>query len=540
MVRAPDLAVVCLALAVPACNLEVSNPNAPDRDRAIQTVAVAENLVASSYNTWFNGVYAFYGPGLFLGNQAFQGTSPFMNSGMEVYGRLPREPIHNDVADPAYESFTWPWYRCYNAAAAVAEGLGALATPQLAAQISAEDLRRDRAFGSFVLGLAHATVALLYDQSYVIDETTRLAAGSGTPLTQPVRKYGQVMSAAMAYFDRALAVTDTGGFTIPGAWIATDAALGAAEFARVIHSMKARYLVEVARTPAERAAVDWPRVLQEVDRGIRTSFVQDMDCRTQWCDDAAGYGVAMNLANYFVWGMADQSGSYQRWLSTPVAQRAPIIAAEPVLIVTPDLRFPRGATLAEQQAHPGIYLTVFDATASIGGNLMIRPDRGTWRWSYYWSQHGMKYALEEDYHWPEIPISEMNLLEAEALYRTGDRAGAASLVNLTRVGIAGLNATDAAGTNTSCVPRLLTGECGGLFEMIKWEKRLEGMHQGLLAAPWFFDSRGWGDLYKGTPLQFPIPCGELQVLHLLPCYTFGGSANPSSAPGSTYRYPGEA
>jgi hypothetical protein len=75
--------------------------------------------------------------------------------------------------------------------------------------------------------------------------------------------------------------------------------------------------------------------------------------------------------------------------------------------------------------------------------------------------------------------------------------------------------------------------------MLKWEKRMEVNMQGLFGAPWYFDSRGWGDLWFGTPLQFPAPCKELQVLQLLPCYTFGGMAGDMGSPGSTYQYPFE-
>ena len=135
-------------------------------------------------------------------------------------------------------------------------------------------------------------------------------------------------------------------------------------------------------------------------------------------------------------------------------------------------------------------------------------------------------------------MDAMHLLKAEALYNKGDLAGVATLINMTRTG-AGLNATDATGTNTSCVPKLPDGSCGNLWEMLKWEKRMQIQMQGMLGAPWYFDSRGWGDLFKDTPLQFPAPCKELQVLQILPCYSFGGSGGEMSAPLSTYAYPGE-
>ena len=75
--------------------------------------------------------------------------------------------------------------------------------------------------------------------------------------------------------------------------------------------------------------------------------------------------------------------------------------------------------------------------------------------------------------------------------------------------------------------------------MLKWEKRVEGTFKGPFAAPWFFDGRGWGDLWKDTWIQLPIPCGEAQVLQLLPCQSTGGPGGESGAPLSNYHWNGE-
>jgi hypothetical protein len=170
--------------------------------------------------------------------------------------------------------------------------------------------------------------------------------------------------------------------------------------------------------------------------------------------------------------------------------------------------------------------------------VWARPDRATWRWSYYHLNRFQEYYEWNDFPHSEINVREMNLLKAEALFRGGDKPGAAAIINQSRTA-AGLNATDAAGTNTSCVPKLPNGNCGDLWEMLRWEKRMEVTMQGLYGVPWYFDSRGWGDLWVGTTLQFPAPCKELQVLNILPCYTFGSAGGEMASPGSTYSFPHE-
>ena len=135
---------------------------------------------------------------------------------------------------------------------------------------------------------------------------------------------------------------------------------------------------------------------------------------------------------------------------------------------------------------------------------------------------------------PLIKVVEMKALVAEADFRAGALGAVATFVNQTRT-LHGLNATDAAGTNTSCVPKLPNGTCGDLWEMFKWEKRLETQFAGPVRSGWWLDGRGWGDLMQGTILQFPVPYRELQLLQQT-AYNFGGVGGMYGAPLGTYGY----
>jgi hypothetical protein len=207
---------------------------------------------------------------------------------------------------------------------------------------------------------------------------------------------------------------------------------------------------------------------------------------------------------------------------------------DPFLIMTPDQRFPQGATIAAQQASDGTLYEIPTASGGYGAQWN-RPDRGSFRWSYYRyvaNNEWLVAANRTDYH--EITVAEMDLLKAEAAYRGGNLGAAATLINKTRTA-AGLNATDASGTNTSCVPKMANGQCGNLLEMLKWEVRLETIYQGLHMAPWYFHARGWGDLAEGSFLQLPVPGQEAELLGI-PSYTFGGPGGEGSAPVGTYGY----
>lgn len=519
-----------------ACaDLDVSNPNDADAERALASPGDVESLIAGALNSWFSGVASYSGPGMFLSNAAFQHNAPWANSGMETYARIPRVGIVNDVADPYYGNFTRVWYRSYRGIAAVADGLRAIENnPAVQDALTDEQITRARAFGRFVQGMSHATVALFYDRGFIVDETTDLNQAQ-----EPV-DYNALMTAALGYFDDAIQIANSGNFTIPTNWWPVAGGLTADQLARVAHSYKARFRAQVARTPAERDAVNWGAVIADVDAGITDDFIITYDWNAGWEMETMGYITYFGWSQlaYYVYGMADQSGDYQRWLNLSLSDKSYQFAGgEPVLIETPDLRFPQGATVAEQRANPGTLAR--QSTASEAGGTWARPDRGTWRWSWYKAGRYEEYWEVGDFDQPEITMAEMRLLKAEGIYRNGgDMGQVASLINTSRTE-AGLNATDASGTNSSCVPKLPDGSCGDLLEMLKWEKRMTGFSTGIASVGWFWDARGWGDLFRNTYLHFPVPCQELQVLNLLPCNNVGGPGGEMASPGSVYNYPDE-
>ncbi|NIO30295.1 MAG: hypothetical protein GTN75_00690 [Gemmatimonadetes bacterium] len=543
------LATLLLLGAVACADLDVVNPNDADAARVFVTAGDIEALIGGAFRNWQLSTQEYGGPSWFLSAQSFQHSSCWANAAVRKYGWLPRPEIINSTADGDYGRINYVWSRNYRAIAAVADGLRAIEDdPEVAAELGATAVNRANAYGKFVQGLTHGSIGLLYDRGFIVDETTDISQ------PQEAVDYNAMLAAALDYFDQAIALATGQTWVTPDNWLSVE--VSADELIRLAHSMKARYMAAVARTPTERAAVNWNTVITEIDAGITEPFIMDepADYSGLFYNDMTyifGWDTGWIQIAYFILGMADQSGNYQHWLSiSPVMERVPSISmggTRDIMIVTPDLRFPQGTTPAEQDAY-----CPYDADAQtycVSRNLQYaipywslanvwkRPDRGKWRWSWYVPVYWWNKIHGEDLGWyAEMTMEEMNLLKAEALYRTGDPGGAATIINITREA-AGLNATDAASTNTSCVPKLPDGTCGDLFEMLKWEKRIHTQGLGLHSAPWYFEGRGWGDLYIGTQLQFPIPCQELETLQMLPCYTFGSTGGEMAAPRSVYNWP---
>jgi len=515
-VATSGLAALLLIGMAGCVDLDVQNLNDPDASRALGTPGDVESLIAGGYQAWIGCLY-YAGPTMWMSNASGEHVAPWGNSGMEMYARIPRIPTQNNSG--AANNGTL-WYRSYRAIAAIRDGLKQIADEVV--DLGGEGNLRAQAYGRYMQGVAHATVALLYDSGFVYDETI-------DPTTVVLQDYNAVAQAALGYFDDAIALASGASFTIPSTWMSQD--VSAATLVRLAHSQKASLMANLPRTKADRLAADWSAIASEANAGVTEDWDNVSSCsQGTFCDDAMRYRqfAGWQMQNNWVLGMADQSGAYQNWINTPTVDKLAFI------IQTPDTRWPQGADEATQLANPGEYYWMNQGND--GTRIWSRPDRGTWRWSYYYQHYEPFYTAAEDNEGslPMVTVREMKALAAEAAYYAGNMGAVAAFVNETRP-LHGLNATDAAGTNTSCVPKLPNGNCGDLWEMFKWEKRLETQFQGPLRSGFYFDGRGWGDLMEGTILQLPVPYREMQLLGMTP-YDLGGVGGNSAAPLGTYGY----
>lgn len=502
--------------------LDVTNANNPETDRVLATPADVEALIRNSYGQAMGPILGSDGINMQMGTMAFENSAMAANFGMVERSAFPRSQILNTVSDQFSADYYEVWSESYTAIRAASDGLERIARPGFSLGSPANTARAE-AFARFVLGFAHANLAVTYDQASVYDET--IPADSVVPLAP----YGDVMDAALGYMDQAIQIAQANpSISFPSDWMGVE--VNGAQFVRIVNSYKARYRTQVARSAAERQAIDWNAAIAEVDAGITSDYAvtDNDDVWDFWMQDYMSFKGAWHQAANFIHGMADTSGAYQTWMSTPIGSR------EAIVIQTPDKRFPQGNTLAAQLANQGTYI---NAKAAGGAGGWVRAERGTWRWSNYVDDRYAEYYANgvTGAAVPLISKTEMDLIKAEGLIRTNRAADALPLINATRVGNGGLPAATLAGApgGNACVPKLPTGACGDLIETLKWEKRMEQFMT--VYGGWFLDSRGWGDLAEGTPLHWPVPARELEVRQL-PLYTFGGAGQEGSAPIGNYGY----
>jgi hypothetical protein len=517
--RAEQLRAVGLSISIlmaTACqDLAVENPNEPDRARATQQPTSAESFVASAFRTWWPVAGHDDYPSWALATIANETTSGFADFGQLELSAEPRTAWNNSPVNARNDVAEEPWYGLYRTISSVNDALIAIDSGLVIGD--ANRTARTRAVAKLLQGMSFGYLALYFDKAVIVDEKVALDT-----ITSPAfSSHPEVLAAAIQQLDSAIAIANRSTFTLPVEnWLFQ--AMNQADVARLANSFAARLLAYAPRTRAERAAVNWNQVITRVDAGIRSDFAPIGQPDILWDDwkrlvarVRTGPPSDFGRPNVWLYGPADSANGWVNWVATPLASRMPF------QIRTKDRRI-QGTT---GPASPGKYIGFQQAN-------IWAVARGTYRWSYYYLR---RFGTGTTWNTgPQIAmtVAEMDLLKAEALIRLNRPQEAVPLINKTRVANGELPAVtlDGPPNEPGCVPRKMNGQCGSLWDALRYEKNIEGF--GVNGVVAFFDARGWQALPENSIVHLPVPGRELATL-LLPLYTFGGPGGEGSAPAPT-------
>ena len=522
--------VLALALGFTGCDLQVDNPNAPDRARALAGPDDVETLIASSFlkvweigHYWNNANFAF-------GHMSSRHTATWGNMGMNDLGREPREPLPNSPTYRWAYVFEANWGDAYGGISAASDGIRAVEAG-LEIGPGGERNARATAFAAASQAILSCLLSLWYDQAFIVDHTTDLGGELETV------DYNAMFSYAMGQLDAAESAARSGSFTLEESWINGNA-WSNTELADYIVSWKARCAANLPRSDSEAAGANWSQIISNAQNGIRDVVVigEDSSSDSPWFDGLKSLMQENNTWHrmHMDWvGMADQSGEYQDWLSFPTEQRT---ARQ--MTFGDDQRFPpvnENGALSEPVS-PSVAST--GPRSRYNSTIIFRPERGTYRQSHYGDARYDHYTLSCSFCFngdmEHMTSQEMDHYIAEAHYRMGNFAGAAEIVNKTRME-AGLppapsNPTDAVPSNGAgeCTPRKrydTQGRCGNLRDAM-WYEHFENVFN-VFGGLEFFHGRRNDLLPAGTGLHLPIPAADLEVLQR-DIYTFGGGGAASA------------
>ena len=502
-------------LAFGACmDLEVENPNEPTRERALSSADDVNALLQSQFRLYWSlaqGGLGFEGsPHQAFDNGAEIFASTSTNDGTFQMGVIPAGPVRNELGYNWSQFMRVPWLDLNRALASIRDAVIAVENQDLGLQQPA----RFQSYAKFMQGIFHGYLALMYDRAFILDETVE---DPGETQLQP---YDAVMQTALGYLDEARTIAANNDFNLPEPWLGTGS-YSSQEFVRIIHSYQARYMTAVARSPQERANVDWGAVLTHTNQGITEDFGVQLDGFGGVWNSPAKQRSSINASVMLtLLGPADQSGAYHAW------EQASRTDKDPFNVDTDDRRI----TGAGGPTTEGKYVQWRDFTTNIGDRGREFLSKYSAKWWRNISDTGTGFA-------PEMTVEEMEFLAAEAHIRQGNPGQAVPLINDDRTSEGELAPADENGVSGSrCVPRahgplakasddVSHGECGDLMMTLIYEHRIETW--GLSAGLPYFHARGWGVLRDGRPCHMPIPMEDIQNLPEVEGYTFGGGGEGS-------------
>jgi starch-binding outer membrane protein, SusD/RagB family len=534
------IGAAALVLGTTAClDLNVTNFDEADRERVLAEPESLLNLFGSIFEEYYTVVHTDTAMTNLFTDYATEFTST-SDWGGSVYQILPepREPLPNTPSlgaqDP--EGPRTLFAGLLRGASIAYDGLVTLEQTGFTLVDQGQDVTmRSRAYAKLLQGMLWGYMAVLYDQAPILHESQELGGDSYGQMLEILAPSDQVLSASLTALEEAIAISEQNSFSYPTfpslLWFGSPTSLTNADIVQLANTMAARFLVLSARTPEERRAVDWDRVLQYTTNGLTKDFEVTLAVATRTSQlFATAQGEAGSRWDNRLIGQADISGSYQAWVAAPLQTR------DRFDIVTPDRRI-----TGETPTSDGSYTDYRE------DDLGFERTFGTHLFSaYQWRRHANRVRASlpltgSDQGTAKLAtVDENRLLRAEALLYRGDLQGAADLINVTRTrpriiddeAHPGLPPVTLAGAPHSapgandCVPRTDAGACGDLMVALRYERMIE--LAGLDQLRGYADSRGFGLLPSGSWLELPLPGNEAQLVGL-PVTTFGGVAGESSA-----------
>ncbi len=453
---------------------EAENPNDPDLETVYSRSQNVRSSAGSLLNSWFMTLHAYNGMALPLLAAADAGTSSW-NYGYR-YSMEPRIEYDNHPSNP-HASHNESYYTAlYVTLSEANDILKILKNKEL--DFSPSEMAMTEAVARFVQGICLGYLGLVYDRAYIVTDETELSDTPDVPVP-----WKEVIAAAVSCLDRAAEVCSTGNFTIPSAWLPGEQ-WDNSDFKRLISSFAARMIVYSSRNKNDDIGTDWDEVYGYASNGIEKDFAP-------MADDVTWYSSYHSYANFsgftatdmYVVNMMDPAMP-SRWADETTWDNLP----EPVT-----------------SHKDGVDNRIFTDFQYLN-SCSFYPERGYYHYSCYRCIRFDQYLQTGTGPMPEFRKAENDYLLAEAAVHTGKLQEAADIINasprITRGGLPPVPAEEAS-----------------IMEAIHHERMVELISSGFGIQ--FFQMRKENKLQPGSPLHYPIPGSQLEIMKM-DYYTFGG------------------
>jgi hypothetical protein len=520
-------AIGLLGVSAACQDLDVTNPNNPDRARLERDPQLVQTIISSAYAQLFDFWQDDF-PVWVLSTMADEFTSGFLDFGIHDMSKEPRLAFNNSPTYSNDDINLDPWQKSNAILSGLADAIHAIEDGTIVRDAGADVTTRALAFAKLMQGVTLGHVAMVLDSAYLIDEDfTPEPPPAPPPAMTP---YQDVLALAIEKLEEAIAIADTANFTLPAdPWLFVSG-YTEEDVVELAHTFAARFLASSGRTREERDDAPWDQVLFHAERGITRDLNPNAVPERLFHDFRRVAARQRTITpgdfarlDYWLVGPADSTGGIITWVNND-----DVDDRRPFPMVTKDRRIqPEGPVPSGTTASFGKYFGYHRAD-------VWNASRGFYHRTYYFYHRAGRGNTWETGPQLVLTVTEKNLLRAEALIRLNRAPEAVPLINLSRVANGELEPVSVDGPPNvpGCVPRKIRpgpmqGQCGSLWDALRYEKRIEGA--GVDQTTAFLDARGWQSLVVGTPLQFPVPALELQLREQA-IYSYGGVGGPMSAP----------
>ncbi|MDZ7715736.1 MAG: hypothetical protein U5J95_05935 [Balneolaceae bacterium] len=265
-------------LAAGCADLAVENKNSPTTAQVLSEPADIESLVQTGFVGWWQATTGTYVAGLRVGSDVY--SCSWGNFDMRNRGTEPRIPYDNNptASGDAKAMAEDPWYGLYGNLVQANDYLQAMEEQDLtipspdAPAVSDEDYTTMvTAAARLLQGLTLGDLGLYFDKAFIFDETTTQDELLNLQFSSPA----DVLAAADAKLAEAanLASGLPAAVTLGDGYISGyDGMTMNDEFVQLVNTLRARYMVLGARTPAENSALDWNAIKGFAANGIDFDF----------------------------------------------------------------------------------------------------------------------------------------------------------------------------------------------------------------------------------------------------------------------------
>ncbi|QOD62279.1 RagB/SusD family nutrient uptake outer membrane protein [Polaribacter haliotis] len=456
-------------------DLNVENINQADRERALAEDSDVISLLDGATTNVFAHIIGF--SGIYMDNLADQSTTTNAYVSFWSFANQPREQINNSPTNADLGNHvgnSWGSLNSYINSANTIITLIEIDGKQLFNEgVDVTNQKLSAAY--FVKGLAQGYLSLIYDKAFIVNPDTDLSA-------LEFSTYQEVMAASITNLEKSVQLAGNSAtlrlhdsYTLPNAL-----------YKQVANSFMAKITIGNARTKAEAANTDKAKVLAYVNAGITADF-------TPPTKQSVLFNNLQDWRTFFISG--------QGYLPTDIKVMHFLDSNYPVDYPTD----PNIILDPVQSNDPRV--DYFEYNSAFG---FLRESRGRYLFTNYFN---VRKFSGNNRNVEGIPLDIFTLAELQYIKaEVSSPADAAAILDASPRGTVGNITTP--GTATEVEKALL------------YEYSVELDLNASIGTHWFYMRRN-DMLQEGTPLHYPIPASELEIIGE-EFYTFGGTANIGS------------